>query len=250
MTAPAVPVAGRSPGRVLSLVGTTDHKRLARMIAAAAFVFFIAGGILGLLMRSELAQPGMQIMSKDTYNQLFTMHGSTMIYLVVTPIALGLGVYFVPLQVGGADISRPRLALLGYWLFLLGGLIMWGGFLTGHGAARSGWTAFDPLSDMTGDPGTGQDMWIFGVALAALGEIAWAGCILGTVARRRAPGLTMLRLAPFTWSMVVTVLMVLFAFPVLVLAMALLYAQRHLGGIFTWPTGAIAYQQLFWFYGH
>src|SRR5947209_1813099 len=250
MTAPAVPVAGRSPGRVLSLVGTTDHKRLARMIAAAAFVFFIAGGILALLMRSELAQPGMQIMSKDTYNQLFTMHGSTMIYLVVTPLALALGIYFVPLQVGASDISRPRLALLGFWLFVLGGLIMWGGFLTEHGAARSGWTAFDPLSDMTGDPGTGQDMWIIGVALAALGEIAWAACILGTVARRRAPGMTMLRLAPFTWSMVVTVLMVLFAFPVLVLAMALLYAQRHMGGIFTGTAGAIDYQHLFWFYGH
>src|SRR5947209_6075373 len=131
MTAPAMPVAGRPPGRILSFVGTTDHKRLAGMIGATAFVFFIAGGILALLMRSELAQPGMQIMSKDTYNQLFTMHGSTMIYLVVTPIALGLGVYFVPLQVGAADISRPRLALLGSWLFLLGGLILRGGIFTG-----------------------------------------------------------------------------------------------------------------------
>jgi cytochrome c oxidase subunit I len=250
MSAPAVAVRDTRPRGIVSLVGTTDHKRLGAMIAATAFAFFLAGGILALLMRSELAQPGMQLMSKDTYNQLFTMHGSTMIYLVVTPIALALGIYLVPLQVGAPAISRPRLALLGYWLFLLGGLIMWAGFLTAHGASRSGWTAFDPLSDMTGDPGTGQDLWIFGVGLAALGEILWAGCILGTVARRRAPGLTMLRLSPFTWSEVVTVLMVLFSFPVLVLAMALLYAQRHLGGIYTGTAGAIDYQHLFWFYGH
>ncbi len=232
------------------MVGTTDHKRLGMGIGVTAFGFFIAGGVLALLMRLELAQPGMQIVSKNAYNELFTMHGSTMIYLFVTPVALAMAVYLVPLQIGANEISGARVVLIGYWLFLLGGLMMWGGFLTDHGAARAGWTAFDPLSDSTGTPGTGMDLWILGVGLTVLGQLCMAACVLATVARRRAPGMTMLRLPPFTWSAIVTVLMVLFAFPVLVVAMALLYAQRQMGGIFVGTSGAVDYQNLFWFYGH
>src|SRR5215216_8184121 len=118
----------------------TDHKRTAARIAVAALVFFLASGFLALLMRSELAQPGLQIMSTDTYNQLFTIHGSGMIYLVVTPLALAVGLYFVPLQIGAADVAAPRLASLGFWLYAGGGFTMYAGFMTSGGAGKAGWT--------------------------------------------------------------------------------------------------------------
>jgi len=201
-------------------------------------------------MRSQLASPTGGVVSTDTYNQLFTMHGSTMIYLFLTPIALALGVYFVPLQVGAADISAPRVALAGFWLILGGGLTMFSGFFTDNGAGSSGWTAFDPLSDTPHAPGIGMDFWIFGVMLATLGSLLLAACVLATIVRRRAPGMTMLRLAPFTWTMLVTCLMVLAAFPALIVGLGLLWIQREFGGIYTGPHGAIDYQHLFWFYGH
>ena len=139
---PALPAAP-----VLEAFAGTDHKRIARRLAVTAFVFFLAAGVMALLMRSELAEPGMQIVSRNTYNQLFTMHGSMMIYVAITPLALALGVYFAPLQVGAPEVFAPRLALAGFWLLLTGGITMCSGFLTSHGAARAGWTAFDPLSN-------------------------------------------------------------------------------------------------------
>jgi cytochrome c oxidase subunit I len=228
----------------------TDHKRTALRTAAAAFVFFGASGVLALLMRSELAQPGLQIVSTDTYNQLFTMHGSGMIYLVVTPLALAIGVYFVPLQVGAADIAAPRLTALGFWLYAGGGLTMYSGFLTSGGAGNAGWTAYYPLSGEQATPGTGMDMWIIGVALAVAGMTIVAATILLTLLRHRAPGMDLTRLSPFSWSMFFTCTMTVTAFPVLVVAMGLLFADRHLGPVFDTPGGAVTYQHLFWFYGH
>src|SRR5204863_8344478 len=146
------------------------------------------------LMRTELAEPGMQVVSRNTYNQLFTMHGSLMIYVAITPLALALGAYLAPLQVGAAEIFAPRVALAGWWFLLTGGLTMCAGFLTTHGAARAGWTAFDPLSDSVNTPGTGMDLWIIGVTLAALGATLVAVSVLGTILVRRAPGMTMLRI--------------------------------------------------------
>jgi cytochrome c oxidase subunit 1 len=228
----------------------TDHKRLGVRLVVTAFAFFLIGGVLALLVRTELAAPGMQVLSEDAYNQVFSMHGSVMIYLFVTPIALALGVYLVPLQVGAAEIAAPRMALLGYWLYLLGGLVALSGFFTAHGAAKSGWAAFEPLSDEPYSPGSGMDLWLVGVVLATLGTIALAACVLGTLLSRRAPGLTLMRMPVFSWSMLVTCLMVLPAFPSLVLAFGLLYVDRRLGGVFEGAGGATAYQQLFWFYGH
>src|SRR5215213_4666330 len=228
----------------------TDHKRTAARIAVAAFAFFIASGVLALLMRSELAQPGLQIVSTDTYNQLFTMHGSGMIYLVITPLALALGLYFVPLQVGAADVVAPRLTAFGFWLYLGGGLTMYSGFLTSTGAGKSGWTAFYPLSGEQASPGPGMDMWIVGVALAVAGMMIVAATILLTLIRQRAPGMDITRLAPFSWSMFFTCAMTVTSFPVLIVAMGLLFADRNLGPIFDTPGGPATYQNLFWFYGH
>ena len=217
--------------------------------AGVAFVFFLAGGVLALLMRSQLAADG-GVVSQDVYNQLFTMHGSTMVYLFMVPVALASGLYFVPLQVGAAEVAGPRVALAGLWLLVLGGLSMWSGFLTSGGAAAASWWGFDPLSDSLHSPGSGMELWIFGVVMVTAGQILWAGCLLATALRRRAPGMTLMRMPVFTWSMVATCLLVVFAFPALILALGLLWAQRHFGGVLTGGLGAVDYQQLFWFYGH
>ena len=237
-------------GGVAAAVGSTDHKRVAVRIVVTAAAFFAAGGVMALLMRAELAQPGLQVVSTGTYNVLFTMHGSTMIYLVITPFALALGLYLVPLQVGAAGLAGARWALAGWWLYVLGGLSMYAGFLTRNGAAAATWVGFDPLSNAVNSPGEGMDAWILGVALATAGELLWGLCILRTVLHRRAATMTMLRMPVFSWAMTVTALMVIFAFPVLIAAMGLLWYERQWGGVFDGAAGPVAYQHLFWFYGH
>jgi cytochrome c oxidase subunit 1 len=229
---------------------SVDHKRVAVRLTVYSLLFFAASGVLALLMRSELAWPGLQVMSKDTYNQLFTMHGSGMFYLVMTPLALALGVYLVPLQIGAADLPAPRLVLLGELLNLGGGLTMFSGFFVAHGAAKSGWTAFFPLSDVPFSQGYGTDLWILGVIMVALGQILLGGILLAAVLRFRAPGMTMLRIPVFSWSIVATCLMVVTAFPALVAAMVVLFLERRGVSVLSREGGPIAYQHLFWFYGH
>jgi cytochrome c oxidase subunit 1 len=248
-----VSVAVIDRSRADGLVGwlaSTDHKRIAVLTLLTALVFFVGSGILAVLVRTELLEPGMQLMSKDSYNQVFTMHGSGMIYLVVTPLALALGVYLVPLQVGAAEIAAPRVVLLGYWLYLVGGVTMFLGFAASQGAGKDGWTAFAPLSDSTNTPGSGMDFWVIGVFLAVAGMFLQGGAVLATVLRLRAPGMTMLRLPVFCWSMLASCLMVVTSFPVLLAAMALLEYDRVFGGIFDGRHGAEGWQHLFWFYGH
>jgi cytochrome c oxidase subunit I len=235
---------------MLGTLAATDHKALGAGLFTTAFAFFLAAGVLALLMRTELAQPGMQLLTLQGYDELFTLHGSTMFYLFATPAALGAGVYLVPLQIGAARLAGPRLALASWWMVIAGGLIMWMGFLTEQGAADVGWYAYVPLSDMPNSPSIGTDYWIVGVILAALAAIALSACLLATIVRLRAPGMTMLRLPVFAWTMVVSCLMVLTAFPALVVAMALLLYQRQFGGVYTLPDGPLDYQHLFWFFGH
>lgn len=243
------PTAPAPRGVVGALVGT-DHKSVAARTLVVAFLYFAAGGVLALLMRLELARPGMQVTSRDAYDQMFTMHGSTMIYLVVAPAAIALGTYLVPLQVGARAIAWPRLNLLGFWVYAGGGVVMWSSWLSRNGAGKASWVGTDPLSDTPWTPGSGMDLWCAGVMVATVGLILMAACVLATVAGRRAPGMTMLRLPPFTWTMVATTLMVLTAFPAVVLAMALLLLDRHGVDVFQSPGGPQAYQHLFWFYGH
>jgi cytochrome c oxidase subunit 1 len=235
---------------LLETLAGTDHKRIGVSTAAVAFGFFLAGGVLALLMRTELAQPGLQVVSLSSYNALFTMHGSTMIYLFVTPVALAMGLYLVPLQIGAANLAGARWALAGLWLLVLGGATMWSGFLVAGGAAQATWAGFDPLSNAVNSPGKAMDAWIWGVVLASAGELCMAGAILATLLRRRAYGMTMLRMPIFCWAQLVTCLMVLFAFPVLIGVMSALWIDRQWGGVFSSPEGPVTYQHLFWFYGH
>jgi cytochrome c oxidase subunit 1 len=239
----------RVPGW-LGAVTSTDHKRIGLNLGLLSLVFFLTGGVFALLMRTQLAQPDMQFVSDNTYNELFTMHGSTMIYLFVTPMAIAMAMYLVPLQIGAIGISAPRLALTGFWTWLAGGLMMQFGWFTADGPGRDGWSSYAPLSNGTNTPGVGQDLWVMGVILAATGMLAMACCVTATIARRRAPGMSLLRMPVFTWTELVSMLMVIGGFPVLILAMVLLYIDRHGGHIYTGFTGSIDYQDLFWFFGH
>ncbi len=178
------------------------------------------------------------------------MHGSGMIYLVITPLALGIGLYLVPLQVGAPAVAAPRVTMLGYWLYLFGALAVLSGFLTTNGAAKEGWTAYTPLSSARFAPDVGTDLWILGNFLASLGMILLAGAVLWTVLLKRAPGMTMLRIPVFSWSIVATNLMVLAAFPSLLIALGLLALGRMDADLFASNIWNIGYQHLFWFYGH
>ncbi|MBV9804458.1 MAG: cbb3-type cytochrome c oxidase subunit I [Solirubrobacterales bacterium] len=229
---------------------STDHKRMGLTLGVCSLFFFLLGGVFALLMRTQLAQSNMQFVSDNAYNQLFTMHGSTMIYLFVTPMAIAMAMYLVPLQIGATRLSAPRLALVGLWTWICGGLVMQQGWFASGGPGRAGWSSYAPMSNGQNTPGVGMDLWVIGVILAAAGMLLMAGCVVATIARRRAPGMSLLRMPVFTWTALVSVLMVVGAFPMLVLVMALLYMDRHGAHIFTGFEGAIDYQDLFWFFGH
>jgi cytochrome c oxidase subunit I len=232
---------------------TTDHKRIGILYLATSFGFFLIGGVLALLMRAELTTPGIQLTDSQTYNQLFTIHGTVMIFLFVAPFGIGLGNYLLPLQVGAPDMAFPRLNALSYWLFLGGGLTILGGFLTGGGAAAAGWTGYAPLSELRYTPGLGVDLWIVGLLLTSASSIMGAVNFLTTAFLYRAPGMTMWRLPLFTWTILVTSLLILISFPPLATAFAMLLVDRRLGGQLFDPAGGgspVLYQHLFWFLGH
>jgi cytochrome c oxidase subunit 1 len=248
--APASPVPRlRSAGWVGGLT-STDHKRIGLNLGVASLIFFLIGGLFALLMRAQLATPNGQVVSDNAYSELFTMHGSTMIFLFVTPMAIALAMYLIPLQIGALSVSWGRAALIGFWIWLLGGLTMQSGWMTADGAGRDGWFSYVPLSDSANTPGVGQDLWVLGVIMAAAGITLMAACVLATVVRRRAPGMALLRMPVFTWTGLVSVLMVVGSFPVLIVAMILLYVDRSGMPVYTGFNGVIDYQDLFWFFGH
>ena len=237
---------------LLKMLHTTDPKDIAILYLVTSFGFFMVGGAMALLMRAELAQPGLQFLSDEQYNQLFTMHGTIMLLLYATPTLFGFANYIVPLQIGAPDVAFPRLNAFSYWLFLFGGLIVLSGFLTPGGAADFGWFAYTPLSDAIHSPGVGGDLWITGLIVAGLGTILGGVNFLTTIVCLRAPGMTMFRMPLFVWSIFVTSILVLIAFPVLTAALFGLLADRKLGAHVFDPAngGAILWQHLFWFFGH
>jgi cytochrome c oxidase subunit I len=242
---------------LLAFVTSTDHKRIGISYMATAFAFYLIGGALAVVIRSELYEPGRQVVSQGRYNEMFTMHGSIMLFLFLGPFAFGLANYFVPLQVGARDMAFPRLNALSYWFYLFGGITMVSGFLTSDGGADFGWTGYTPLSDIVRTPGIGADLWIIGVALTGLSGILTGVNIVTTVVAMRAPGMRMFRMPIFTWNMLVTSVLVLIAFPVVSAAAIMLLSDRQLGshiydaaahdGIAGAP---ILWQHLFWFFGH
>ncbi|WP_431968477.1 aa3-type cytochrome oxidase subunit I [Actinacidiphila sp. bgisy160] len=243
----------RRPGRLLvDWLTTTDHKKIGHLYLITSFGFFLAAGFMALLMRAELARPGLQLMSNDRFNQLFTIHGTIMLLLFATPTFAGFANEIMPLQIGSPDVAFPRLNMLSYWLFLFGGLIVLGSFLTPTGGASFGWFAYAPLNSLTRSPGIGADMWIMGLALAGFGTILGAVNFVATIVGMRAPGMTMFRMPIFTWNVLFTSVMVLLAFPVLAATLLVLEADRRFGSVVFEPAngGALLWQHLFWFFGH
>jgi cytochrome c oxidase subunit 1 len=244
--------AARATG-VVRWVTTTDHKVIGLSYIVTSWAFFLFGGLLALALRTELATPERDVLDPETYNQFFTMHGSVMVYLFAVPFAFGLANYIVPLQIGAPDMAFPRLNALSYWLYLFGGLTMVSGFLTSGGAASFGWFAYAPLSGATYSPGVGPDLWIVGVIVTSTAGVLGAVNMVTTIFMLRASGMTMFRMPIFTWNMLVTSVMVLLAFPVLTSALAMLFADRHLGAhIFEVQEDGtpVLWQHLFWFFGH
>src|SRR4051812_10042728 len=174
------------------------------MYLTTSFTFFILGGLMAMLMRGELARPGLQFLSPEQYNQLFTMHGTVMLLMFATPLFFAFGNLIMPLQIGAPDVAFPRLNALSYWLFLLGSTIAVAGFLTPGGAADFGWTAYTPLSDIVNSPGAGANMWIAGLAVSGLGTILGGVNFIATIVCLRAPGMTLFRMPIFTWNSLIT----------------------------------------------
>ncbi len=244
----------RSPkgSRLVALTHTTDPKQIGMLYLVTAFGFFIVGGAMAMFIRGELAAPGMQFLSQEQYNQLFTMHGTIMLLLFATPILFGFANVILPLQIGAPDVAFPRLNAFSYWLFLFGGLIVVAGFLVPGGAAEFGWTAYTPLSRGMYSEGIGGSLWASGLIVSGLGTILGAVNMITTIVCLRAPGMTLWRMPIFTWNIMVTSLLILVAFPPLTAALFGLLADRNLGAHVFDPAhgGAILYQHLFWFFGH
>ncbi|MDA2814170.1 cytochrome c oxidase subunit I [Nocardiopsis sp. RSe5-2] len=246
------PAPTRKGSIIVSWLTSTDHKVIGYMYLITSFGFFIFGGILALLMRAELFYPGLQVMSSEQFNQMFTMHGTIMLLMFATPLFVGFSNIIMPLQIGAPDVAFPRINLFGYYLYLFGSLIAVGGFLTPGGAASFGWFAYTPLSDAVRSPGLGGDLWILGLAVSGLGTILGAVNFITTGLCMRAPGMTMFRMPIFTWNSMLTSVLVLIAFPVLTAALIALGADRMVGTQVFNPEhgGAILWQHLFWFFGH
>ena len=235
---------------LLDWLTTVDHKKLGILYFYTSLFFFFVGGILALLVRTQLAVADNNFVSNDVYNQIFTMHASAMLFLFVIPIWSAFGNYLVPLQIGAVDMAFPRINAMSYWLFPMAGIVMFSGFLLPSGSAQAGWTAYSPLARTLG---TGMDLWIIGVILIGISSTIGAANFLVTMFRLRAPGMTMFRMPIFCWTVLVTSVLQLLATPVLASALVMLFIDRNFGGSFFDPNGggnAILWQNVFWFYSH
>ncbi|MGK4585651.1 aa3-type cytochrome oxidase subunit I [Kitasatospora sp. HPMI-4] len=244
--------AVRTGAVVLGWLRTTDHKTIGNMYLLTAFGFFLFAGVLAMLMRAELLQPGNQLFSRERYNQLFTIHGTVMLLLFATPTFAGFANAVMPLQIGAPDVAFPRLNAFTYWVFLFGGLIVVSGFLTSNGAASFGWFAYAPLNGSVRSPGAGGDLWAMGLVVAGMSTILGSVNFISTIVCLRAPGMTLFRMPIFTWNVLFTSILALLAFPVLTAALLALEADRKFGAHVFDPAngGAILWQHLFWFFGH
>jgi cytochrome c oxidase subunit 1 len=247
---------GISPRRhpIAVWLTTTDHKKIGIMYLVNSYFWFGVAGLLAVFVRAELAQPGTQFFGEERYNQLFTMHGTTMIFLFIIPILAGFGNYIVPLQIGALDMAFPRVNALSFWMLPLAGIVLYSSYLLG-GPADAGWTQYAPLSEGVGAQGNsiGIDLWIIALLLVGTASILGAVNFITTIFNMRAPGMTMFRMPLFTWTILVTSLLVLLATPVFTSALVMLLIDRNLGGSFFNPANggiAVLWQNVFWFYSH
>ncbi len=251
----AYPPVNWKTGRIASWLVTVDHKRIGIMYIATSIFFFLLGGILAVLMRAQLATPNESFLTRNSYNEVMTMHGTTMIFLVVVPILAGFGNYLVPLMIGARDMAFPRLNALSYWLYLLGGIVLWLSWFASGGAPKAGWWSYPPLSENLpwASPGHGQDYWILSIHLLTLSSIAGAINFIVTIHNLRARGMTWMRMPLFVWSIETYSILLLAALPTVSAAVTLLLLDRQAGTHFFLPSqggNAVLYQHMFWFFGH
>lgn len=240
-------------GRVTSWITTVDHKRIGILYIATSLVFFAAGGLLAVLMRAQLAQANEHFITRNTYNELFTIHGTTMIFLFIVPFWAGLANYLVPLMIGARDMAFPRLNALSYWLFLFGGITMFLSFFSTGGASKSGWYGYPPLSENFFSPGTGQDLWILSLHLVGVSSLLGAINFVCTIHNMRAPGMSWMRIPLFVWTIEIYSLLLILVIPVIATGLTMLLLDRQTGTHFFIPDeggNAVLYQHLFWFFGH
>ena len=239
---------------------TTDHKKIGVMYMLTGFAFFLVGGLEALLIRTQLAVPNGHVLSPQVYNEIFTMHGVTMIFLFVMPTLTGFGNYIVPLMIGARDMAFPRLNAFGYWLVLFGGVFLNSSFLFAS-APNNGWFNYAPLTELNTacgnavmcSPGINEDFWLLGILLLGISSIAGSLNFVVMILRMRAPGMTINRMPLFTWMTLVTAFLLLFALPSLTAASILMLLDRHLGTHFyTFASGGdpLLWQHLFWSFGH
>jgi cytochrome c oxidase subunit I len=240
-----------APG-VWGWLTTLDHKRIGLRYIVTAFAFFALAGLLALVMRLQLSRAENDLVGPDLYNQLFTMHGSTMMFLFAVPIMEAIAVYLVPLMVGTRAIAFPRLLAFSYWIYLFGGLVLWVAFFLNVGP-DAGWFAYTPLSGPQYGPGKRVDIWAQMITYTELSGIAVAICVIGTILKQRAPGMALNRMPLFVWAMLVMSFMVLFAMPSVMVASSFLLMDRLVGTHFYNPAeggDSLLWQHLFWFFGH
>jgi cytochrome c oxidase subunit 1 len=237
-------------GTFASWLVTVDHKRIGKLYIASAGLFFVAGGIMAELIRTQLMRPGQTIVTQGDYNGLVTIHGTTMVFLVVIPMIAGLGNFLVPLMIGAPDMAFPRLNALSYWLFLFGGVILMLSFLAKGGAACAGWTSYPPLSVQC--PGHGQDLWILAIHLTGVSSLIGAINFIVTIHNMRTRGMTWMRMPLFVWSMEVYAWLLVLVLPTVAAGVTMLLLDRNAGTHFFAPShqGPILYQHEFWFFGH
>jgi len=235
---------------------TVDHKKIAIMYGTTAMFFFLVGGIEALMIRVQLAQPNGTFLSAARYNEFFTMHGTTMVFLMGMPLAAAFGNYFIPLMIGARDVAFPRLNMFGYWVFLFGGIFMYSSFVLG-GAPDGGWFGYAPLTSTPLAqgflPGRGADFWAVGLIMLGIGSVATAVNFIVTTLNMRAPGMTMMKMPVFVWMMLVVAFLTLFAMPPLTAALIQVFMDRNFHtNFFNAAAGGdpLLYQNLFWIFGH
>ena len=245
--------AGHAPPTGLwSWITTVDHKRIGILYGATAFSFFLLGGIEALLLRIQLGTPNNTFLDPETYNQLFTMHGTTMIFLAIMPFSVAFFNYIIPLQIGARDVAFPRLNAFSYWVFLLGGLFLNASWLFGA-APDTGWFGYANLTSKQYSPGLHVDFWMLGLQVLGVASLAGAVNFFTTVLNMRAPGMTLMRMPIFTWMSFITQVLLLLAFPVITVALILLMFDRFFGTNFFVPSAGgdpLLWQHLFWIFGH
>ncbi|MGH2577514.1 MAG: cbb3-type cytochrome c oxidase subunit I, partial [Actinomycetota bacterium] len=235
-----------------SWLTTVDHKRIGILYGATAFFFFLLGGLEALLLRIQLSRADNNFMDPDTYNQLFTMHGTTMIFLAIMPLSSMFFNYMIPLLIGARDVAFPRLNAFSYWVFLLGGLFLNAGFLFGA-APDTGWYGYANLTSRQFSPGPNVDFWNMGLQILGVASLAAAVNFFVTIVNLRAPGMTMMRMPMFVWMSFITQILLLLAFPVIAVALILLMFDRFFGTHFFVPAGGgdpLLWQHFFWIFGH